>query len=172
MLSLSMSFVGAELCADACPALCGDDAAHAANRERRRTVLRFVDASQYAISVVHSEEWSEPELISFAGLRLLQTDTEHRPRQALIEVGGELEEFGCAEGRYVMKRDDTIGPDTSILAILDGIVLVEHLGSLRYVHVDDVAVPTFSMGWRSPWPMNPYLFRGTTPLRPAPAKRR
>lgn len=166
LLPLAMSLVAVlpppAAGSEACPALFGDESVHEQNRTRRRALLRFIDPSPYAISVAHSAEWDEPEAVSFLGVRLVKTDISSPKRRAIVEVSGST---SCRPGRYVIERDDAIGQKTSVLAILDGLVLVEHLGSLLYFHSEHVALRPFSMVWSSPWPMNPYLPRSSSALR-------
>jgi hypothetical protein len=155
--------------ADACPQVFGGSMLHAQNSERRRSLLYSVESSARSIFIVHSGAWKDPRPLAVAGIRLLETRSAARTPNAVVELEADL--FGCKRGRYAVQRDDAIGAGAYVLAVLDGALLIEYLGELRFIHVDGVDPGPFSRAWRSRWPMNPYLSRGAA-QSPMVAKRR
>jgi hypothetical protein len=170
-LLIAMSLISIHT-ADDCSTIFGDASSRAEHRAHRREALKFIDVSSYLISIVHTADWSEPKIISFAGVELIGTEVDAGPARAFVEVDPELGGFGCEPGVYVLRVDDELGADSSVLAILESAVLIEHQNVLRFIPTPSVQPPSFSMVWESTFSMNPYLRRPATALKVAPKSKR
>lgn len=157
-----------------CEALLGDAQARTGNAQRREATLEEVDRGPHAIDIVHSGDWVEPRPIDFRELEDLQTVVvDECAPLAFADLTIERLRLDCPAGPYRLEVDDSLGPTTRIVAILDQIVLVEHNDELRYLATEDAAEPVWRMIWHPPWKFyGSFGTSGPAPAQPArPARR-
>ncbi|MBN2496340.1 MAG: hypothetical protein JXR96_17230 [Deltaproteobacteria bacterium] len=136
-----------------CPALLGDEQSRQENRAFRTSLLSAVSISDHAIGIVHRGDWDTPRRIRFQGLRLVETRSRGEEALGVVELSEEGCVPGCARGAYALRADDALGPQGRVLAVLDGVVLLEHDGELRYLLAAGSPEPVWRMIWRSSWTM-------------------
>ncbi len=149
--------------AESCPAVFGNPQQRLANRAHRLQVLHRVRELTNSILLVHSDDFARPVPLVFQGLELVEVRPDGLGElHAVVRLGPGLEEFGCPEGGYLVRVDDSLGPETSVLALLDDLVLVEHAGELAYLAPQAAARPRFRLVWRADWTL-PVLPGHATP---------
>ncbi len=137
----------AMLSAAACPSLFGGGAARAANAKRRGQ-LYWIDQESGGVTVAHrSDEWDEPVPFEIRGVQL-QSAREGRAVVELSAAGAAA--LGCRAGRYRLGVDDGLTRSVRVLAILDGVVLVEHGRRLAYVLASGARAPRWFLAWSAP----------------------
>jgi len=134
-----------------CDRLFGAEDDQEQNAARRQSRLILVEDGPSYIDVVQTGGWTEPTEIAFRGLTLKDTMPEaEETGVAVFEVEPEL--GFCDPGEYEVEVDDSIGDRSRVLAILPGLVVVEHGDGLRYVRSETFrGQPTFKVSWRSPF---------------------
>ena len=140
--------------AAACPQLFGDNQAHAENEDRRERYLDSILEATHTINLVHSSGWSQPDRIRFKGLKLVETQhSEEAGRVAAVRVKESVGSIDCDPGLYWLGVDDSLGKHHSVLAILDGVVLLTNGEDLLFLLAAQYDAPVFRMIWRSTWKM-------------------
>jgi len=134
-----------------CDRLFGTQEAREDNRQAREGRLVLVEDGPSYIDVVQTGGWSEPTEIAYRGLELRETTTgEDGQPLAVMEVDASL--GFCEPGEYEVEVDDSLGDQGRILAILPGLMVVEHGDRLRYVRSETYrGRPAFKVSWRSPF---------------------
>ncbi len=133
--------------------LFGTDDDRATNASTREYQLRMVRPGTHYIDIVQTGSWGEPTEVSFMGFELLDTsvDSDGEP-YATVTIDDAL--GVCEPGEYELVVDDDLGPHARVLAVFDGIVLLELHGDLRYLRADFVRKrPVFKMSWQSSYSM-------------------
>ena len=148
----SASNPGADPGADPeCDRLFGTESDRERNEaERKRRLVLIEDGPSY-IDVVQTGGWREPREIAYRGLALKDTVVDEDETDfAVLEVEPTL--GFCDPGEYEVEVDDSIGAEGRVLAILPGIVVVQHGDALRYLRSETYrGRPTFKVSWRSPF---------------------
>lgn len=137
----------APLPSSACPALFGDEAARAENRELRKERLVGVRRGEHVVEILHSDSgWRAPEQKRLPGIEVLFVGAEG----AVVLVKERWAEV-CTPGRYWLGVDDALGTEARVLALLDGALLVERAGRLLVIPAREQAVAALPvrMIWRS-----------------------
>lgn len=164
----------------ACPALFGDGTVRRENRDHRRRDLHWVHQEPDGITVAHSsDDWRAPVELAIKGLALVETAAEvkagRKGRHAVLEVSPRIASVvGCPAGRYRLTLDDGITPASRVLAVLHGLLLLEHDGRLAFLAAPGVSRPRWLMAWRvraSLRPPRSGVARVAPPSRP-PQRRR
>jgi len=132
---------------ESCPRLFGDAATRAESRARRHGRLVWVLDDGEDVFVVHSTDWVPPVPIRFAGLTLLDAG----PTSARIRVDEALSSPGCPAGTYVLEPDASVGPRARVLAVLDGLLLLEVKEQLRVLVAEGRPARGWRLVWRSDW---------------------
>lgn len=136
--------------AQSCPRLFGTASQRAANAKARTKRLHAVRTRDFSIDLLYSGDWTEPQAVSFANVSVLRA----QDGAALVEITADLAmRAGCKERRYTLRADDTLGLELNIIAIVDGIVLLEKGGQLHYTKTRDRDPPVFALTWRATWRM-------------------
>jgi len=135
------------LSAQECSALFGSGAVRAGNAQRRG-LLYWVDQESGGVTVAHrSDEWDEPVPIRVRGLRLDAA----RAGLAVVTLAAEgASALGCRQGRYRVGVDDNLTRAVRVLAVLDGVVLLEHRRRLVYLLAPGARDPRWLMAWSAP----------------------
>jgi hypothetical protein len=136
----------------ACQWFFGNGRSHELNRERRLHLLEAVERSDTDFWVLQRGDWTLPEPATVEYLTVVKTysPSSAAPMAAVrLDVPGHVS--SCKAGWYLIQADDNLGPDTRVLAILDGVVLIEWLGQLRYLSTPDAAPPEWRMAWEAPF---------------------
>ncbi len=152
--------------------------AHSTERATRtRETLSYVDPFETYILVGHSGQWSTPEEVRFRGLDVLNTRTSTTTSSHFdIALNAELGQSAkCPEGRYRLSTDSSFGPRGQIIKVLDGVVLLEYEGQLRYLRTQNLKKqPVWAMVWVSPWSLSAPSQTRSSPSSPtrtrAPSK--
>ncbi len=140
-----------------CPLVFGDDGARAANELERKSVLNFVLEGGSTVVIDHSGDWTTPTPVSIRNVELVDTSTDAHGGVARVAFDADAEDVDCESGLYPLEVDDSMGDDGRILAIFDGVVLLELDGVLRYLAAPDARVPRWRVTWSSRYSMTPYL---------------
>jgi hypothetical protein len=149
-----------------CVTVFGTGMTHEAARQRRNKLLKQLSEADHSIWLVHQGEWQEPAPHSFANLELLATATGDDCRPiALVSLDPGPSNIDCPAGLYAAQIDDSIGYQTRILGILDGVVLTERAQELGYIKTEGAAVPNWRMVWRAPFTLK--RPRKYSPARPS-----
>ena len=160
--------------ADSCPALFGTEAVEVANRERRARLLPTVAIDGDEVLLVHSTDWEESRPLTLAGLKLLETVREGYGATAvgLVRVAATATPSGCSPGVYAVAAGDLLGDFVRVLAVLEGLVLVEYAEGLYFVREPETETPIWFMVWRSPWKVpKPDVFQTAKPTRRSKGRR-
>lgn len=134
-----------------CDALTGGKATRAANESYRKRHVHRVLLEGNNVFIDHSSpSWEGPPIeLVLDGLEL--DDVEQGWERASITLSADLaRRLGCPAGKYGVQMDDALGNGVRILFVLDGILLVEAAGKLRYVAAAGVTPPTWLLAWRLP----------------------
>jgi hypothetical protein len=134
-----------------CDRLFGTEADREVNEAARKRRLVLIEDGPSYIDVVQTGGWREPREIAYRGLTLKETLVDEEDADlAVIEVEPTL--GFCEPGEYEVEVDDSIGAEGRVLAILPGIVVVQHAEELRYLRSQTYrGRPTFKVSWRSPF---------------------
>lgn len=153
-----------------CPDIFGDEARQSKNKSHREEVLEDVVDGEYCIDITYNSDWLEnPQKLSFGDLCLLDTWIETGfPPFALIEFSPQTHSIDCPPGRYVLTADDAVGEEAQVLAILDGLLLLEYQGKLRYLKTEDSSDPEC---WRLIWYPDWTIKKPLKPVRKQPKRR-
>lgn len=146
-----------------CPALFGESERSDERRSLREQRLEAVSRSENLLDIVHSDAgWQAPKPTRVPGLELVAVEeaAEDGERLARVRVGEVFSE-ACAPGEYLVRVDDGLGSDGSVLALVDEGMLAEHRGNLIFVPRFGTGAPPFRMIWRSPFALN--ITPGSTP---------
>lgn len=131
-----------------CPALFGSPEERAARAAEREADLVSIERSPHRITIVTHAHWRQPKPIELLGVEIEATYwLENGEGIAIFAVGPEAE-VDCPVARYVAQVDRALGQGT-IIAILDGIVLLEIEEDLRYMAVRDAAPEVWTVTWQS-----------------------
>lgn len=167
-----------------CPGAFGDEALRSDNRVVRRERLVLAEQGPHYIDVVDTVGWSPPEAVRFRGLELLDTPTGPGGERVAVVRLDERFGSGCSPGLYRLRIDDSIGTGRRLVAILDGMLLIERdepsdperqdlqappsgLEFLQTVDEAGTGRPLFKMSWRAPFDMAPSKGGGARGGRPA-----
>ncbi len=135
-----------------CPLLFGSPASIERNKKARTAHLEAVAAGEHMINLTHTGPWQKPTIMRLQGVELVATaGVDGDDPSALVEVGELPAGIGCEPGLYELKVDNSIGGQAHILAIVEGAVLLEYSGDLRFIQTREAAMPMFRMIWRSTW---------------------
>lgn len=151
----------------ACPLVFGDPSVIEANEADREAVLNFVLDLGSTVVIDHSGGWSAPKPVAFRGIDLIDTATIAGAEVAHVFFDAEAEEVPCESGAYELQVDDAMGEDARIVSIVDGILLLEVDGELRYLAQKDASIPRWRVTWSSRYSMAPYLPKAAATVRPA-----
>jgi hypothetical protein len=153
----------------ACEALFGDADEREANRRRRAELLERVTTESFAWGIVHRGDWAEPEELRFDALTLVEASGgDDCVPVAVVALGPEERSGGCEAGRYAIETDDSLGSDARVLAIVDGVVLLEREGRLVFLRSEAAPEPVWRMIWHPTWK----LHRPYSRVPPRPTRRR
>jgi hypothetical protein len=135
------------LAAQECPALFGDGKARARNAQRRAQ-LYWVEQEAGGVTVAHrSDDWEEPVPFQMRGVELRSA----RSGEASVELSAAAASaLGCRAGRYRLRADDGLTRSVRVLALLDGVVLVEHQRRLAYLRAPGAREPRWLLAWSAP----------------------
>ena len=139
------------MAAETCELLQDNATARRANRERRLSLLESASRGTTDFWVVHHADWTMPQPLSLPHLTLVKTVIQPDCTPAAIvslDVWGDKSD--CLSGQYRLQVDDSVGPESRVLAIFDGVVLLEWRGELRYLTSSETA-PEWHMVWHAPW---------------------
>ncbi|MFH1811608.1 MAG: hypothetical protein ABIJ09_22905 [Pseudomonadota bacterium] len=159
-----------------CSAVFGEEHDRGVNRTYRRQVIEGIEVGEYCIDLLHSTDWYQPAPILYRSLSLLETRVDGAcPAVALVQLDSDVVDVDCPSGVYALHVDDDLGASARILAILDGVLLIESDDELRYMKTTDVERPVWRLTWQSPWrfkvPKN-YGKSGGKPPRKKPPPRK
>lgn len=136
----------------ACPQLFGDVERHEANKARRQDALHSVWRSGKDVNVTYNARWSAPLSLGLRKLELLAALPEAPDGPvACVRLRKPLAEGQCPAGVYPVPLDASLGSNTALLAVVEGVALVEHGGRLATLSAADAPAYTWRMSWRSPW---------------------
>ena len=136
-----------------CPRVFGGEAAHEVARERRKRTLIWVDSTDEAVIVVHQADWTDARRLRIQGFELVRTLPTGRRggRAALVRLAPDATPSGCEPGLYILRRDDFVGTQRRVIAVLDGAVLLGDADELLFLAARDTGNPELRLVWRSPW---------------------
>ncbi len=137
-----------EVDGDTCPRVFGDDDRFETQGARRERLLKDVDPIGDVVDIGHSYHWQRPFILRFSGVSLAESDADHG---AVFALDDRFRALDCGAGTYRVQRDQSLGEDTAILAVLNDVVLVEFEGELGYFVTRDAKIPTWRMIWLAPW---------------------
>lgn len=135
-----------------CPLLFGTPASIERNKQARTKHLEEVASGEHMINLTHTGPWQKPTIMRLQGVELMATaGVDGDDPSALVEVGELPAGMGCQPGLYELKVDNSIGGQAHILAIVEGAVLLEYNGDLKFIQTRQAPTPVFRMIWRSTW---------------------
>lgn len=131
-----------------CPRIFGNEVTRTANKGHRAKSLHFVIEETAGITIAHSHaSWSEPIRLKLTGIELV-AQVPRDPARAVVRISREIaDEIGCPEGYYEVRKDDSLGHNIRVLAVLRGVLLVEHQGMLTYLTPKEILGPRWVCGW-------------------------
>lgn len=138
-----------------CAALFGGDLTREERRASREARLEEVSRSERLLDVFHSDAaWQVPKPMRVPGIDVIAIedgpDGEPSARVRIAESWSGT----CPAGDYLVARDDGLGSEGLVLALLDEGVLAEHRGELIFLPKSGMHPPTFRMIWRSGFALN------------------
>jgi hypothetical protein len=141
---------GPVLSARDCPALFGNEAVRRGNRDYRHRYLHWIEQEPAGITVAHSkDDWDTPVQIRVNDVALVETAASATGRRAVLEVAPRTASIvGCAAGRYQVAMDDGISPGSRVLAVLRGLLLLDHHGRLAFMAEPGATAPRWLVAWR------------------------
>lgn len=153
------------LSTERCPQLFGTEQSHRRNRAFRERFLRWALKDPAGITVAHSNQrWEAVTRLELSGLSL-----EQREGDTLVSISPELaDRVGCATGRYLLERDDSIGRRTRALAVFGDVVLVAYQGRLAFISAPGAPSPRWLLGWQLRGVTVPRVY--VSGARPAPRR--
>lgn len=156
-----------------CPQIFGREREHEANQRRRVQTLHGFEPRPFAVDVVYSPPWHDPVPTQLRGVELVETDTDTCGPMAVLSLDAGVFGSDCG-GRFAVRVDDNIGEALHVLAIADGLVLLEADGELRYLTTNTDAHTVFRMYWRAPFRLPAARSKAvvtSTPARPTPGRK-
>jgi hypothetical protein len=130
-----------------CPPLFGTAAERSANTRHRAQLLKAVVPGEYVIDIVHQGDWTKPQPLRLRNVKLAAAK---QAATATVSVAADLAEAArCAPGEYVVRTDDKIGRKNVVLAVLDGVLLLERDGALVFLTPPGAPEPVFRLTWQS-----------------------
>jgi hypothetical protein len=133
--------------AEECPALFGGNGVRAENAKRRGQ-LYWVDQEAGGVTIAHrSDDWDEPVRFEIRGIQLSSA----RGGSAVVELSpAGAAALGCRPGRYGVGVDQNLTRTARVLAVLDGVVLVERGRRLAYLLAAGARPPRWLVAWSAP----------------------
>lgn len=133
-----------------CPRLFGGEKARSENKIHREKQLLWTVADRYGITVAHTErDWEDVTKFEVTGIELVSR-AGSEPEMIIEISSGVADEVGCPAGRYLLRRDHTLGRDTRILAVFRNAVLITCGDRLGYLAVPDAPAPRWFLAWQLP----------------------
>lgn len=134
-----------------CPRIFGGKQKAAQNRRVRQRYLRWVVEERSGITVVHTRVgWEEPVKLQLEGMELVGRSTNDK-HAALVKISTELAgRFKCPAGVYVVRRDDSLGKGSRLLAVFRKAVLLEREGGLEFMLAEGAPKPNWLVAWTVP----------------------
>jgi len=135
-----------------CPLVFGATEHREANRSRRKEALHAVWRSGKDVNVTHTARWKAPVSLGLRSLELVGTEPEGADGPvACVRVSKRLATSRCPAGVYPVSVDTSLGAATALLAVVDGVALVEHAGRLATLSTDTAPTYIWRVSWRSSW---------------------